>query len=240
MKTKIAPLIAFLLLVIGSCSDDEIDGVGPVVTQELQLASFNSIDFQISGAVTIKQGPVQQVLVTSQANIIERMNTKVVNDTWEIRFGSGNYTYDRMEIDITVPNISQVILAGSGSMMVEAFENQSNVEIALLGSGNIVIEQLDGSDRVTVDLGGSGTINVLRESSLLNDLEIFISGSGSFQGFSLPTKRCITTITGSGNTEITVNETLEGNISGSGSIFYKGQPQISIDITGSGQVVDTN
>jgi hypothetical protein len=145
-----------------------------------------------------------------------------------------------MEIEITVPNISQVILAGSGSIMVEAFENQSDLEIALLGSGDILIEQLDGLDRVTVDLAGSGTISVARESSLLDNLEISIGGSGSFQGFSLPTKRCITTITGSGNTEISVNETLEGNISGSGSIFYQGQPQISVNITGSGRVVDSN
>lgn len=240
MKTLIAPIIAFTLLALGSCSDDDIDGMGPVVTEEIQLAPFKSIYFQIAGVVTIKQGQEQQVLVTSQSNIIQRLNTSVVNDTWEIRFGSGNYTYDRMEIIITVPDISRVILAGSGSMTVEAFDNQSDLEFGLLGSGNILIDQLSGPNTVTIDLSGSGNIDVSRESSLLEDLQISITGSGSFKGFLLPTKNCNTIITGSGNADITVNERLEGIISGSGSIFYLGRPQISINITGSGRVVDVN
>ena len=241
MKTIITPLLLFTLLIAVSCSDDDVDGFGPVITEELQLASFQNVDFQIAGVVNIKQGPVQQVMVTSQANIIQSLNTRVVNNTWEINFGSnGSYNYRVMEITITLPNVSGIALSGSGSMTLEAFENQSELQIALLGSGNMDIEQLVGSNRVTVDLAGSGTINVARESSLLENLEISISGSGSFRGFSLPARNCSTSITGSGNTEVTVNEELDGIISGSGSIFYMGRPQISINITGSGRVVDAN
>jgi hypothetical protein len=240
MKTIIAYLLSFTLLATASCSNDDIDGVGPVITEELQLTSFKNIDFQIAGTVTIQQGQEQQVLITSQANIIEGLNTNIYNDTWEISFGNSNYTYDRMEILITLPNISRVTLAGSGSMTVGAFENQTDLEFALLGSGNITIEQLIGVNNVTVDLSGSGTVTVVRESSLLEDLEVSISGSGNFMGFSLPTQNCRTTITGSGNTEISVNERLDAIISGSGSILYRGQPQVSLDITGSGRVVDSN
>jgi len=71
-------------------------------------------------------------------------------------------------------------------------------------------------------------------------MEISLTGSGNFSGFSLSAESCQVDIAGSGNCEVTAGNTLDVSIDGSGSVFYKGSPSIKDHISGSGRVVDSN
>jgi len=91
-------------------------------------------------------------------------------------------------------------------------------EVSNIGSGNVTV-----SDPISVD-----------------QMKVYLLGSGSFYGFPLSASTCQVDISGSGNCEVTVNNDLDVVIEGSGSVYYKGSPSIEVDITGSGRVVDTN
>ena len=68
-------------------------------------------------------------------------------------------------------------------------------------------------------------------------LDIQISGAGAVQAFNLPVDVCNIGISGTGNCEVHVMESLQVGISGVGNIFYKGSPDITSDISGVGNVV---
>jgi len=91
-------------------------------------------------------------------------------------------------------------------------------EVSNIGSGNVTV-----SDPMSVD-----------------QMKVYLMGSGSFFGFPLSASACQVDISGSGECEITVRNDLDVVIDGSGSVYYKGSPLIHEDITGSGQVVDAN
>jgi hypothetical protein len=90
-------------------------------------------------------------------------------------------------------------------------------------------------------ISNTGSANVtIVDPMVQNYMEVILNGSGSLFGFPLQAESCQVDITGSGNCEITANQHLDVSIDGSGSVFYKGNPTIMEDISGSGRVTDAN
>ncbi|MFC2090373.1 GIN domain-containing protein [Bacteroidota bacterium] len=91
------------------------------------------------------------------------------------------------------------------------------------------------------NIASSGTGDVIiSESMQLEDVSISLVGTGSFLGFPLSADNCNVDISGSGDCEITVNNSLDVIIDGTGSVYYKGSPQVNADITGTGKVNSAN
>ncbi len=90
-----------------------------------------------------------------------------------------------------------------------------------------------------VSTSGTGDV-VITDSMTQEDMRISLTGSGSFLGFPMRAETCQVDITGTGDCKITVNNRLDVTIDGSGSVYYKGDPSIQEDITGSGAVVGSN
>ena len=126
-------------------------------------------------------------------------------------------------------------------------------EIESMGSGNVVIDGILKSDSLAIKIAGSGNfsgqLNV--ESLTLKSMgsgnfrlrgnvmnaNISSSGSGNLQGFDLLIDKCTLSKSGSGNTQLSVVNSLLGSISGSGNMTYKGNPPIvSYASSGSGKV----
>jgi hypothetical protein len=201
MKTTnfIITAILFTGIVTQSCTKERerIDGIGTVTTETLNLPEFSRINMEGADNVFISNGAEQRVEVTGHPNIISRIRTEVLNDTWFIELERGNYGRYELTYYITLPTLEKV----------------SNT-----GSGNVTITTTMETDH----------------------MELHLMGSGSFLGFLLTAETCQVDIVGSGNCETTVTRHLDATIEGSGSLFYKGEPTILEEITGSGRVVNAN
>jgi hypothetical protein len=90
-----------------------------------------------------------------------------------------------------------------------------------------------------VEIIGSSNVTI-QDSIQVGQFDLLLMGSGSFYGFKLRSCQSFIEIIGSGNCEITTEEQMDVIIEGSGSVFYKGQPSIQTDITGSGEIVGSN
>src|SRR5690606_40314630 len=67
--------------------------------------------------------------------------------------------------------------------------------------------------------------------------EINISGSGKLRGADFSTRVARVRITGSGDVEIAASEEIDAQITGSGTVLYKGDPaRVNSHSTGSGKV----
>ena len=90
------------------------------------------------------------------------------------------------------------------------------------------------AEDVTIDISGSGTV-VLEGKG--DDGDIEISGSGTLYAEDFSTHTFQIEISGSGKCEVNVSQTLDADISGSGSVYYKGNPEkVRSNISGSGRV----
>ena len=81
---------------------------------------------------------------------------------------------------------------------------------------------------------GDSEIKIL--SGAANDFEAFITGSSRLNAFGFTAKNVKINIEGNGFASISVVDRLKVNITGSGTVYYKGNPLVTSIITGTGRV----
>jgi Putative auto-transporter adhesin, head GIN domain len=153
---------------------------------------------------------------------------------------------------------SGVVLAGSNAVVVRVGGRQSVVVHAddnllryvttTVQAGNLVIGNRSGSFSTSspmlvevnvpsleaLTLAGSG---ILRASGSAGRLDVSLSGSGDAQLGQLVARNVHAVVSGSGRIVVTATHSFEGLVSGSGAIFYGGDPaHVKTSVTGSGVV----
>ena len=56
----------------------------------------------------------------------------------------------------------------------------------------------------------------------------------------MPVKECRLDISGLGYCEVSVEETMDVNISGAGKVYYKGNPEVFRNISGLGSIINVD
>ena len=69
-----------------------------------------------------------------------------------------------------------------------------------------------------------------------DNLDIRITGSGNVKSYEMEVKECAISISGVGNCEVNVMNTLNVTISGMGNVMYMGSPSLTTDVSGIGSV----
>ena len=234
--------LLFLTVIVTSCSNDStcIHGEGTITTKTIEALDFYKIDISIASQITISQGETYEVKVTGNPNIIAELKTSVVNNMLEIDLESGCYSYNKLAIEITIPELSLIRINGSSKVVINDFYDQSNLEVSISGSGQIFLNKFEGITNLNVDISGSGSFETNNYISTLNNSTVNISGSGRFDGYETTSNIVSAQISGSGKAYITATESLEATISGSGKMYYKGNPVITQTINGSGRLINAN
>lgn len=231
-------------MTISSCfidvDDDDgffgcVDGDGPIVEQVLDLDNFSGIELNLPIEVILKQGDTQEVRVEGKQNIIDELERDIRNGVWDIETRDCVRDIGNMKIFITIPEIRELAIAGSGEIFGENVFIVQDVELEISGSGDMDLA-MEGDD-YEVMIAGSGNIKL---EGLGDELDIKITGSGDVSAFDLDVFRARVEITGSGNAEVFVQDELDVKISGSGDVRYKGEPSLDVTISGSGRVLDAN
>lgn len=154
------------------------------------------------------------------------------------------------ETKITAQRLNLAV-SGSGSLTIDA-DVSGDVDADLSGSGRIDLKgkcrdfetHVSGSGRIELDVaiaeratfGVSGSGKV-RATGTAQEAKATISGSGQVLAANLVVDVCDVRISGSGDVEINVNKELDANISGSGTVTYKGSPaHVNSHSSGSGSV----
>ena len=212
-KIFLALLIPAFLLI--GCSDDLVEGMGDPITQEFILDDFDGLIVDSNIDVILRQGPRQKVFVTAQPNIIDVINTDVINGEWNISYFESVRAGGTV-IEITLPDIRRIVIDGSGDVV---------------GSNYMELDELE------IIIDGSGDVELFGE---INEQFITIDGSGDIENFDLISYETTINVDGSGDVEVTAEDVLDVIIDGSGDVKFKGRPDIFLTDNGSGDLVDFN
>ncbi len=227
-----ASFVPALVLVVFTAQADCVKGVGEVVKKSLSVDALHGISVEGSMDVVLTQGAVQRVDVEAQANLIELLETKVVNGIWEITTKDGYSTDKTFTVHITVPVIHRVSVDGSGDVTSKGAFTSDAMELAVAGSGNITIAF--DSKKADVMIAGSGDMVL---SGTCERLKIGVAGSGDVDARKLKAADAIVEIAGSGDVTLDASQSLEASIAGSGDVSYKGSPaHVKRNVMGSGEV----
>ena len=234
-------------------NNDCVEGMGSTVTVELDLDEVHSIIADGSYNITLEQAAEQRVLAVGQQNIIDDLNTNVNNGVWRMDLDEDCYRNIDLTIRLFVPDINSIEINGSNDVVLNSFDSLDALVIETTGSGVIFqsgVLDIDGlfriqssgssdvtanfnAQRVEVEIAGSGNIKF---SGSVEEFDIEISGTGDINAFDLDTKICDIDIAGAGDVDVSVSDTLNVTISGTGNVCYRGDPEVDSTITGSGEV----
>ncbi|MEZ5059383.1 MAG: head GIN domain-containing protein [Saprospiraceae bacterium] len=210
-------------------------GTGDVVTEEIILPAFHSIDLSGADNVFLSQGPEQKIEVEGQANMIDLLNRDVSGGTWRIDFEDCVGSHRDLKIFITIPEIRAISITGSGDVFGENEFTVGDLELRTTGSGDMDLAV--NADDIDLRITGSGDT---RHEGICDDLRINLTGSGDYDGFNMEALSANVSITGSGDCEVRAVDNLDVRITGSGDVYYRGNPFINVNITGSGSLINAN
>lgn len=229
-------VLAAFALMFNGCDEifSSVRGEGPVVSETRSVKDFKGIELGASGDVYFKQAPEFKVVVETQKNIADILETVVEGGILKIYFknGIGNVSTDKLIIRVEAPAFDKIELSGSGNMTAENALTGSNLEVRLGGSGNISFKEVT-CNKVMAKVTGSGNIDI---SGTTDSGDISITGSGNIVADRLKSKTVKAEITGSGGIDCYAETDLDVSILGSGDVRYVGSPTVKMHVTGSGNV----
>jgi hypothetical protein len=164
--------------------------------------------------VTVTVGDEQRVVVHADDNLVGLVTTEVTGDVLVID-DDDDVTLDAvtpMRVEITVPSLDNVSLSGTGTVT------------------------LDGADldTLSVAIPGAGTVGA---TGSVTTLDVDLAGAGNAELGELVARDATVVLSGAGNVVVHVTGSLDADVSGTGSVTYRGDPErIEQTITGVGSV----
>lgn len=123
-------------------------------------------------------------------------------------------------------------ISGSGDVKLSGITN--SFEATISGSGDLIASDLHLLTS-NLKMNGSGDCKF---SGSADSFELYQSGSGDFSGKDFEVEKAKIRKTSSGDARVTVTKSLDISISGSGDLYYSGQPEFNlIQVSGSGDIV---
>jgi len=180
-------------------------------------------DDKIVAYVTVKD--LNAISVSGSGDLIGE--TKFITSDMDLNVsGSGG-----LQIEIEASGEMEADVSGSGHIDLKGTCRSFNSDVS--GSGRVVMATTI-KEKASFGISGSGKIEA---SGTASEVKAVLSGSGRVLAANLETNKCEVRISGSGDVEINVKSELDANISGSGSVSYKGNPgHVNSHASGSGHV----
>ena len=211
-----------------------IDGNGKIITKAIITQPYDIINVHGPMEVFIEKAKEGTIQVTAEENVQEYILVESDGKTLTISFKPSTSLRNTKKIKIRVPfeDLSELSMMGSGKIEGKHPIKSDQLKINLKGSGYIGINVETNS--LVSELDGSGSMGI---SGISNSVKVNTTGSGKFEGRELMTEHAEIYISGSGNSSIFVSKSLSGQINGSGSIIYSGNPVTNnVEVLGSGKV----
>lgn len=239
MKRSLVVIFTILLGVFGllSCNTyNIIEGSGIVQTEYRRTPYFNRLELYFPAEVILRQGTAKDIEIVAESNIINLVISRVSGNTLILDDNGRLRGINNIKIYIQVPDINAVYVSGSGKVISDNKIFSKNMSLRLSGSG-LIDMALDVKNDLEADLSGSGLIFL--EGDTYNGI-YDVSGSGKIESFDMHADNSDVVINSSGRCETTALNNLDVSISGSGSVWFRGNPRISKYISGSGKIFNAN
>jgi hypothetical protein len=226
--------LVFMLSAFLFYSCENINGSGHIKTERRNVGSFDGVQASGSMDIEVTNGENASVEIEADDNILPYIVTDVGGGMLDIYFKPHfSFTNVHTKIFVTAPNLSRLFVRGSGNINGRnTIHNDRSISTSISGSGDIHAD-VDAPE-VSAEIAGSGNLSL---QGRCKNFRGSISGSGDLKCSDLLSENTEVSIFGSGNAHVYSSVRLKASTTGSGDIFYRGNPSSpEISRTGSGSV----
>ena len=229
---------AVLALGLGGCSwqdDVKVSGAGALVEQQHPLGrEVTRVLAGVPANIQLVAGEARGIHIRVQENLLPYLELSEKDDKLEIEVKEGYRLApsEPLEITITLPELHELALAGTGNGELHDFKGNELV-LSVAGTGDIVASGLE-MNRLEGNIAGLGNLDLGQVS--VRVVELNSAGAGGVKGAGLASEEVEVSIAGSGEVEVRAQSRLKIEIAGAGAVNYWGSPALTSEIAGSGQV----
>lgn len=234
LRSTVFLFIGIILISLVSCINC-VEPQGEVTTEKTKLDNFTKIEISIPANIKIVTGDSAHISISTYESYLSEIVPTVRRGKLILKGNICNATNNKVNIVITLPELSGIEIAGSANAYSETPIRTDELILDISGSGKISLNVF--ANNIFCEISGSGDINL---NGTCQKLNVDIAGSGEFKGLGLNSYKANVDIAGSGNASIVALNKLDANVAGSGVINYSGEPKLSISISGSGKINKIN
>jgi hypothetical protein len=236
MRALILAAAIGLSVPLAACGSSSADANAPVDPGPRESRSFAGEGFTavVSAGpdrVIIRRGSEFAISASASRALLDKLDISVEDNSLRIGrergINSGNL--GTAVITVTMPRLSNIVLAGSGEVQAERLDG-GDASVTLAGSGDLTVRDA-GVDDADITLAGSGNMVLAGRA---NAAKVTVAGSGNITAPTFGAYTADVTVAGSGNVAMSVSRTADISIIGSGDVNLTGGAQCSISRRGSG------
>ena len=235
-------LFAALIFILSSCRhffSKRVHGNGVIKSEEHNVSSFKNLEVDGSINVYLSQGDIKPVKVEGDENLLQYIEVYQEGEKVIVRDRPGfnlNPT-NEMKIYVTAPVYNRIEVSGASDIVGQGkITNAENMDLSTSGAGDINMD-ID-APQLKIHVSGSGSVDLKGQTK---DLDLSISGAGDAHCYDLLTENTRVHISGTGSAEVFASVKLDAEVSGVGSVTYKGNaPEVTQHVSGVGSVSKAN
>lgn len=226
MKASGLTILGAVVLFAVGCSGgaDTITGSGNMVTRELTVSNFTSV--QVHGAfhLEIVKGAEYHATLKADDNVIDSIDVKTDGSTLKIGPAPGKsfeLRKNELKIDLTMPRLEALTLDGACTGQFKGFKSMP--ELTLECSGASVLTGHVDADVLKV--AGEGASKVTLKGSA-KELLLSASGASVVDLSAVTATKAVVTLSGASQATVDAKQALEYDLSAASKLTYRGEPQI--------------
>ena len=245
MKKLILVPVLVLLLAMLSCNflnrgveqvvGQTINLSGKTKTEDRAVSGFDKVQLDGIGDLSITLGDTESLVIEADENLMPLIITEVRGNTLIIRIEE-NVNLVNMISDVkytlTAKSLNSIELGGLGNINIGPLQTDS-MTANLDGSGMITLNQLT-ANRLDANLNGLGSLTI--KGGKVTEQKVDLSGAGAYLAGDLESETASVTLSGLGNATVWVTGSLDAELTGAGSLEYYGNPQVTQNDTGLGNI----
>lgn len=235
---KYLGLILITAIAISSCNiidSERVKGNGNITSKTYDLKNFSNLDLGSSMEVHITQSDNYSVKIETDENLFNYLSVKV-NDgnTLEVDV-KDNINLDasgEVKVYIAAPLLDKVNLSGAAQLQTEGkFVQEKKIAFDLSGasSGNISVR----APQVELEASGASTLTADGEC---RDVNASASGASTINSFDLKSENADIEASGASTVRVFSSLKLNARSHGASSVKYRGNPQVTQDVSGASSV----
>ncbi len=223
--------LLFALLSLASCRFTT--GSGNIISETRTVSNFNGISVGGSFEVEVKIGPVTEVKVEADDNIIKYIETTVSGNTLKINTRDlNNYSNVHLKVYITTPSLYNVKSSASAEVVIKDVLTGNNT-LSFRASSSSSINAEVNAPEIETDVSSSATVTL---SGKTKSYKAEASSSADIKSFDLLSENTTVTVSSSALAQVFASVSLNARASSSGTVEYRGAATVNKSISSSGSV----
>ena len=209
---------------------------GPVTTEERDAPDgVTAIRVEGTGDLVLRTGDEPHLTVTAREDVLDELVAEERDGVLVlgVRDRVGMFrNLGAIDWELTLPEVDAVEVEGTGDVDGDLVPTDA-LEVSVEGTGDVRLDGVD-VDRLTVRIEGTGSVTL---SGSATEQDVDVEGTGTYEGRRLTSVRADVRVDGTGDAEVEVVDTLDVEISGTGTVTHgSGTAHVSARVDGLGSV----